>query len=102
MVSRMFRSMPACAGIAMRGVDVEVEDASIHRRVNGNSWEALAVKQLVPRDGVEPPTPAFSGLAKAAKSVISSNPREYKGALGNAQGRLLFPYCSRAGKRRIS
>src|SRR2546426_9055088 len=49
---------------------------------------------MMPRDGVEPPTPAFSGLLKTAKSVISSNPQEYKGTRGNAKEPLLFLCCS--------
>src|SRR5207249_360138 len=44
----------------------------------------------MPPDGVEPPTPAFSGLAKSAKSVISSSAKECKGTPGNAQEPLLF------------
>jgi len=56
---------------------------------------------MVPRDGVEPPTPAFSGLVKTAKSMILRNARECKGTLGNTQERVLFPYCSRAAKRRF-
>ena len=57
--------------------------------------------KMVPRDGVEPPTPAFSGLVSAAKLVITRNVRECKGTRGNAKERVLFPYCSRATKRRI-
>ena len=39
------------------------ESASVFWRVNGIcSVVSVAAKQLVPRDGVEPPTPAFSGL----------------------------------------
>ena len=53
-----------------------------------------------PLDGVEPPT-AFSGLVKAANSVIAKNPREDEGTLRNAQELLLFLYCSFAKKRRI-
>jgi len=57
--------------------------------------------RMVPRDGVEPPTPAFSGLEKAANPMISKNPREHEGTLRNAQKPLLFLYCSFAKKRRI-
>jgi len=54
------------------------------------------IEKMVPRDGVEPPTPAFSGLVKAAKSLISCSSRECKGTLGNGPERVLFPYCFRA------
>ena len=54
------------------------------------------LEKMVPRDGVEPPTPAFSGLQTTAKSVISSNPKERKGTPGKPQERLLFLYCSHA------
>ena len=59
------------------------------------------IGNMVARDGIEPPTPAFSGLAEGAKSVISRSPRERKGARENAEERVLFPYCSRAVKRRM-
>jgi len=45
---------------------------------------------MVPRDGVNPRTPAFSRLPKSVKSVISRNPPEHKGTPDNNQGPLLF------------
>jgi len=54
-----------------------------------------------PLDGVEPPTPAFSGLTKAAKRLMLKNSKECEGAHRNPQELLLFLYCSSAKKRRI-
>jgi len=54
-----------------------------------------------PLDGVEPPPPAFSGLAKTVNQLISQNLREYEGTLRNPKEPLLFLYCSFEIKRRI-
>ncbi len=52
------------------------------------------LRDIVPRDGVKPPPPAFSGPPKSAKSVILRNLREQKGTLRSALGSLMFIYCS--------
>ena len=64
-------------------------------------WAKL-LRRMVPLDGAEPATPAFSGLRKTAKSVISRSSQERKGIPGKPQERLLFLYCSHARRRRIS
>jgi len=62
---------------------------------------AKLLRRMVPRDGVEPPPPAFSGLAKAAKWMISKKTLEYKGTLRNLKEPLMFLYCSFATERLI-
>jgi len=58
------------------------------------------LEKMVPRDGVEPPTPAFSELRQTAKRVISKNSENSAGAPGKAQEPLMFLFCSRGEKRR--
>jgi hypothetical protein len=61
---------PHCAGgLPPRICDVRVLSARLETDV---SWLLLSLDNVVARDGIEPPTPAFSGLVDQPLTQIIS------------------------------